>query len=54
MAHDSGQPFATKSHAFDPTPARYIRIKAIKPNGPDQEGVQMHVAELEVYEAGAG
>jgi len=54
VAHDSGHSFATKAHTFDSTPARYVRIKAIKPNGPDQEGVQMHIAELEVYEARGG
>jgi len=53
VAHDSGQSFATKPHAFDPAQARYVRIKAIKPDGPNQEGVQMHIAELEVYQAAA-
>jgi len=44
--HD-GKPFEA---AFDPVPARYVRVCAIKPNGPDQPGAQMSVAELEVYE----
>jgi len=29
---------------------RYIRISALKPNGPDQPGGQMQIAELEVYQ----
>jgi len=44
--HD-GQPFeATLSAA----PARYVRVCALKPDGPEQPGAQMSVAELEVYE----
>ncbi len=33
-----------------PTPCRWIRVSALKPDGPDQKGAQMAVAELEVYE----
>jgi hypothetical protein len=44
--HD-GSPFAA---TFAPVPARYVRVCAIKPDGPDQKGTQMAVAELEVYE----
>jgi hypothetical protein len=29
--------------------ARYIRIDGLKPDGPDQPGAQMQIAELEVY-----
>lgn len=36
--------------AFEPRPARYVRVCAIKPDGPDQPGSQMAVAELEAYE----
>ena len=43
----SGQPFDT---AFMPAAARYVRVSALKPDGPDQAGQQMAVAELEVYE----
>jgi len=43
--HD-GKPFEV---TFEPTPARYIRILSIKPDGPDQPGSQMCVAELEAY-----
>jgi len=44
--HD-GRPYEA---TFEATPARYVRICAIKPDGPDQPGAQMSVAELEVYE----
>ncbi len=43
--HD-GQPFEA---TFEPVNARYVRICAIKPDGPNQKGTQMSVAELEVY-----
>jgi hypothetical protein len=32
------------------TSARYVRIQALKPDGPNQKGRQMAVAELEVYQ----
>lgn len=35
---------------FEPVEARYVRILSLKPDGPDQPGGQMSVAELEVYE----
>jgi len=35
---------------FASVSARYVRVSALKPNGPDQPGKQMAVAELEVYE----
>jgi len=35
---------------FDPVPARYVRVCALKPDGPGQPGGQMSIAELEVYE----
>ena len=44
--HD-GKPFEA---AFDPVDARYVRVSALKPDGPGQKGAQMSVAELEVYE----
>ncbi len=44
--HD-GKPFEA---AFDPVPARYVRVCAQKPDGPDQPGGQMAITELEVYE----
>lgn len=34
---------------FTPIPARYVRIEAVKPDGPDQTGSQMGISELEVY-----
>ena len=37
---------------FDAVPAQYVQVCALKPDGPDQKGVQMSVGELEVY-AGA-
>ncbi len=44
--HD-GKPYDA---TFDPVQARYVRVCALKPDGPDQPGAQMSVAELEVYE----
>ncbi len=44
--HD-GKPFEA---TFEPTPARYIRVMSIKPDGPNQPGSQMAVAELEAYQ----
>ena len=43
----SGQPFEA---TFAPSAVRYVRVGALKPDGPDQPGTQMAVAELEVYE----
>ena len=43
-----GKPYAcefTKS-----IQAQFVRVSALKPDGPDQKGAQMAVAELEVYE----
>jgi len=36
--------------SFEPVEARYVRVCGIKPDGPEQKGSQMSVAELEVYE----
>ena len=44
--HD-GTPYEV---TFEATQARYVRICSLKPDGPDQPGSQMSVAELEVYE----
>ena len=43
--HD-GSPFEA---TFDPVPARTVRVCGLKPDGPDQKGTQMSIAELEVY-----
>lgn len=43
--HDGGK----WAQHFAPVTARYVRIRALKPDGPDQAGGQMSVAELEVY-----
>ncbi len=45
--HD-GTPFEA---AFEPVTARYVRVSALQPNGPDQPGTQMSIQELEVYAA---
>jgi len=42
-----GKPYGAD---FSPIAARYVRMSALKPDGPDQPGQQMAVAELEVYE----
>ena len=44
--HHDGQPFEA---TFDPVSARYIRVCGIKPDGPNQPGTQMSIAELEAY-----
>jgi len=43
--HD-GTPYEA---TFEPVAARYVRVSALKPDGPDQKGAQMSIAELEVY-----
>ena len=43
----TGQPFEV---TFAPAACRYVRVSGLKPDGPDQPGTQMAVAELEVYE----
>ncbi|MGC8742695.1 MAG: discoidin domain-containing protein [Verrucomicrobiia bacterium] len=42
-----GKPFECQ---FEPTAAEYVRVSAIKPDGENQKGSQMSIAELEVYE----
>jgi len=36
---------------FKPADTRYVRVRGIKPDGPDQPGGQMSITELEVYQA---
>lgn len=38
---------------FTPTDARYVRVRAITPNGPEQTGIQMAIAELEIFNTAA-
>jgi hypothetical protein len=38
-----------KELRFEPIVARYLRVRALKPDGPNQKGGQMSVAELEIY-----
>jgi hypothetical protein len=44
--HD-GTPYEA---AFDPVAARHVRVCGLEPDGPEQPGTQMSIAELEVYE----
>lgn len=44
--HD-GSPVACQ---FEPVKCQWVRVSALKPDGPDQKGRQMAVAELEAYE----
>ena len=44
-----GQSFSYEA-TFDAVQARYVRVCGLKPDGPDQPGTQMSIAELEVYE----
>ncbi len=46
-AHHDGTPYAAE---FAPETARWIRVSALTPDGPNQQGTQMTIAELEVYE----
>ena len=46
-ADHGGSPFEA---SFDPVRARYVRVSAGKPDGPEQPGTQMSIAELEVYD----
>jgi hypothetical protein len=46
--HD-GSPYACETA---PVAARLVRVSALKPDGPNQRGSQMAIAELEVYEQG--
>ncbi len=50
VAHIKNCRGGTQRHLLTtPQPARYVRVQAVKPDGPDQEGGQMGIAELEVY-----
>ncbi len=49
VAHVTGCKGGKREHALATPPSRYVRIQALKPDGPNQEGRQMGVAELEVY-----
>jgi hypothetical protein len=49
VAHEKDATGGKPEHSFEPTPARYVRIQALKPDGPNQKGRQMGVVELEVY-----
>jgi hypothetical protein len=49
VAHVTDGAGGKREHRFPATPARYVRVQAVKPDGPDQPGVQMSIAELEAY-----
>ena len=42
-----GKPYVCE---FLEIPAQFVRVSALKPDGPNQKGAQMDIAELEVYE----
>ncbi|GGD78029.1 S-layer homology domain-containing protein [Paenibacillus nasutitermitis] len=44
----------TSEQVFDDTQTRYVRIVAVKPDGPNQPGNQMVIYELEIYNDGSG
>ncbi len=50
VAHVTGCKGGIREHRFEPVEARYIHVEAIKPDGPNQPGGQMSIAELEAYE----
>jgi NedA-like, galactose-binding domain/Alpha-L-fucosidase len=54
VAHETILKPGRYTHTFNPTPARFVRVQGIKPDGPDQTGRQMAVAELEAYAADRG
>jgi hypothetical protein len=49
--HGAGSAHGSYTFEFEPSPTRYVRIQSVKPDGPNQEGSQMMVAEIEVYAA---
>ncbi len=49
IAHITGNAALDHSFALAKTPARFIRVMSIKPDGPDQPGGQMGITELEAY-----
>jgi len=49
VAHAKDVAGGKAEHRFEPTAARYVRIQALKPDGPNQKGRQMGIVELEVY-----
>ncbi|MBX7257473.1 MAG: discoidin domain-containing protein [Candidatus Hydrogenedentes bacterium] len=51
IAHETQCKGGSFEYRVEPSPIRYIRVEAVTPNGPDQEGVQMCIAELEAYES---
>ncbi len=51
VAHEKEASPGRHELTFDATPARYVRVVSIKPNGENQPGGQMAVGELEVYAA---
>lgn len=50
VAHVRDGQGGRREHTFKPQPARHVRVEAVKPNGPNQAGDQMSIAEVEVYE----
>ncbi|MEI6150256.1 MAG: alpha-L-fucosidase, partial [bacterium] len=50
VAHVKDATGGKPEHTFAATTARYVRIQALKPDGPNQKGQKMAVLELEVYQ----
>ncbi len=51
---DDNQSDGEKVHTYEPFSARYIRIRSLKPDGANQEGGQMNVAELVIHQTDEG
>jgi hypothetical protein len=51
VAHETGCQGGTVECVLAPRATQYVRVMGIKPDGPDQEGSQMSISELEVYSA---
>ena len=50
VAHKTGHDGNPYEFNFAPTPARYVQIRSLKPDGDNQPGRQMAVSEVEVYQ----
>jgi Alpha-L-fucosidase/F5/8 type C domain len=50
LKHEKNARDGKYTYKIAPTKMRYIRVQGIKPNAPNQPGIQMSIAELEAYQ----
>jgi hypothetical protein len=50
ITHEKNSNGGKHSYIFEPVASRYVKVKGIKPDGENQKGIQMSIAELEVYQ----